>query len=76
MNRKRSRLENMFPVEVHRADEERNNSVEVVREVHEPEPQENTPRQAMGMSIGEAKSSFPFRTFFFEIHLYLVLFCL
>lgn len=54
MNRKRSRLENMFPIEVHRTEEDQETSVEVVREVDE--PQESTPRQ--GISFGEGKSHF------------------
>lgn len=51
MNRQRSRLENMFPIEVHRADDGREQTVEVVRE-QEHESQEDTPRQMLGMSFG------------------------
>ncbi|XP_037025849.1 transmembrane channel-like protein 5 [Bradysia coprophila] len=43
MNRKRSRLENMFPIEVHRADEDRANYV--LRE--EIDPEQNTSRQSI-----------------------------
>lgn len=53
MNRKRSRLDNTFPIEVHRANEERESYVEVVREDHE--PQQDTPRssQVNGMGFGK-----------------------
>lgn len=52
MNRKRSRLENMFPIEVHRSQDE--NYVEVVRE--ENEPQQNPPIQVIGMPFGKRKN--------------------
>ncbi len=53
MNRKRSRLENMFHIEVHR-DDERENHAEVVQE--ENEPQE---RQEAGMSSTGNGNKFP-----------------
>lgn len=51
MNRKRSRLENMFPIEVHRSAEGDRESV--VREEYEPQ---ETPKQVIGMSFGEEKT--------------------
>lgn len=57
MNRKRSRLENMFPIEVHRSEEERENYVEVVRE--ENELPENSP-----IPFGGERKNFIFFTLF------------
>lgn len=63
MNRKRSRLENMFPIEVHRSSEVDRESV--VREEYE--PQESTPKQVIGMSFGEEKNiNFIFSFFMFN----------
>lgn len=56
MNRKRSRLENMFPIEVHRADEESIRNVEVVQEVYEPQDHTSRPPQLIGMPFGETKN--------------------